>query len=1061
MKKSYTHFICCLFLFQCPFLLWAQNNVGVNTVSPNANAALEVKALGYQGFLMPRLPGSDTTNFSLTASDAGLMFFDNVGKQVLFWTGAAWKRIAASTSSPSLTAQNGLTYTSGTLEMGGSFLKDIFITTDLGGLTFQGSTGKPININNSGSTGTALSMTTATPYGIQVSNSNATGYAISGVSSSAGTGIYAVNTGTGTALYAKSTGGYAAIFSGGNVGIGNTSPSYPLDVTGNVRISSLAGPGIVVANAAGLLSISTATYLSATGTPTDNVVPYWTSGTLSGSGVMNSDANSVSIGTPLNAAYKLYVTTTSTTATALYAKSNGGYAAIFSGGNVGIGNTAPSYPLDVTGNARISGLVGPGIVVASAAGLLSISTATYLSASGTPVDNAMPYWTSGALSGSSVINSDANSVSIGTALNSAYKLYVTTTSTTATALYAKSNGGYAAIFSGGNVGIGNTSPTYPLDVTGNARISGLVGPGFVVANATGLLSISTANYLKASSTAIDYTVPYWTNDTLNGNSTLSSDANSVSIGTALNSAYKLYVTTSSSTATAFYAKSNGGYAGIFTGGFVGIGTTSPSYALDVTGNLRVSSLSGPGIVIADNTGLLSISTAQYLNAVSSTVDNTVPFWTGGDLSASSVLNADANTVSIGDVLNSSYKLYVNAKSPTPALYTIQNGAGAAFYAKSSGGYAGIFTGGNVGIGNLTPNYALDVTGNVRVSGLAGPGVIVSNSAGLLSVSSSNFVTTGGTGTDNTVPYWTSGALSTTSVLNSNATSVSIGAALDNTLKLYVYANTTTSAFYTRQDGNGAAIQGNSYGSGNAIVGLAAGAGNAIYGRSAGAGSSVYADQTGTGIALYANAQSATGTAFYANSSGGYSGIFMGGNVGIGTSAPSTKLHISSTTSPAFRLVDGTQAAGYVLTSDANGNASWQSVAANTKVAFRANSTSGQTMTFGTTQLTYNSVAFNDGGGFSANTFTAPSPGVYHFEVYCLFNPLTSDGRIGAFIDVNGNPVARNYVYASTDYTSASVTVTVKLAAGDQVTASAYNGVGAAQSLYTPAYYNYFAGFKVY
>ena len=45
----------------------------------------------------------------------------------------------------------------------------------------------------------------------------------------------------------------------------------------------------------------------------------------------------------------------------------------------------------------------------------------------------------------------------------------------------------------------------------------------------------------------------------------------------------------------------------------------------------------------------------------------------------------------------------------------------------------------------------------------------------------------------------------------------------------------------------------------------------------------------------------------------------GGNVGIGTSTPTAKLHVGGN----FRLVDGTQSAGYVLTSDANGNASWQ------------------------------------------------------------------------------------------------------------------------------------------
>lgn len=49
----------------------------------------------------------------------------------------------------------------------------------------------------------------------------------------------------------------------------------------------------------------------------------------------------------------------------------------------------------------------------------------------------------------------------------------------------------------------------------------------------------------------------------------------------------------------------------------------------------------------------------------------------------------------------------------------------------------------------------------------------------------------------------------------------------------------------------------------------------------------------------------------------------GGLNGIGTLNPTTKLHVHSTSSPAFRLSDGTNANGKVLSSDADGNASWQ------------------------------------------------------------------------------------------------------------------------------------------
>lgn len=47
-----------------------------------------------------------------------------------------------------------------------------------------------------------------------------------------------------------------------------------------------------------------------------------------------------------------------------------------------------------------------------------------------------------------------------------------------------------------------------------------------------------------------------------------------------------------------------------------------------------------------------------------------------------------------------------------------------------------------------------------------------------------------------------------------------------------------------------------------------------------------------------------------------------GDIGIGTSSPSTKLHVFATQSGAFRLQDGTQANGYILTSDSNGVGTW-------------------------------------------------------------------------------------------------------------------------------------------
>lgn len=62
---------------------------------------------------------------------------------------------------------------------------------------------------------------------------------------------------------------------------------------------------------------------------------------------------------------------------------------------------------------------------------------------------------------------------------------------------------------------------------------------------------------------------------------------------------------------------------------------------------------------------------------------------------------------------------------------------------------------------------------------------------------------------------------------------------------------------------------------------------------------------------------ALGSTFKINRSNGYVGV------GLGTYSVDNTLHVKSTTSGAVKIEDGTQQAGYVLTSDANGVATWQ------------------------------------------------------------------------------------------------------------------------------------------
>jgi hypothetical protein len=74
-----------------------------------------------------------------------------------------------------------------------------------------------------------------------------------------------------------------------------------------------------------------------------------------------------------------------------------------------------------------------------------------------------------------------------------------------------------------------------------------------------------------------------------------------------------------------------------------------------------------------------------------------------------------------------------------------------------------------------------------------------------------------------------------------------------------------------------------------------------------------------GVAAYCLAEEMTLTTYYPSPRGVYDQLRVTGNLGIGTNDPLAKLDVNGT----LRITDGSQASGRVLTSDANGLASWQ------------------------------------------------------------------------------------------------------------------------------------------
>ncbi|QQY33640.1 Uncharacterised protein [Chryseobacterium gleum] len=101
-------------------------------------------------------------------------------------------------------------------------------------------------------------------------------------------------------------------------------------------------------------------------------------------------------------------------------------------------------------------------------------------------------------------------------------------------------------------------------------------------------------------------------------------------------------------------------------------------------------------------------------------------------------------------------------------------------------------------------------------------------------------------------------------------------------------------------------------------------------------------------------------------------VLSNGNVGMGTVSPTNKLDIRSTTNGALKIVDGTQGNARVLTSDANGVATWKDlpVSANTNI-YNSNGTltGARTVAQGTNSLAFTSTATTGTNHFSVDGST--------------------------------------------------------------------------------------------
>ncbi len=324
----------------------------------------------------------------------------------------------------------------------------------------------------------------------------------------AGLGLWGVN---GNDIYATNI---------GNVGIGTSAPgsNYRLDVAGPLKGTS---NGTWAMGVTGMASAG----CGVLGSTSSNGYGVKGTGSVSGStGIYGENVSGTGASGYSNSGTGGYFG--SSAGTGLYVYTTTGNSAIFTGGSVGIGITAPTAQLHVYSN-----VAGQRCIIANAVG----TGATF------GVDASGYY---GVRAAGSYVGLDASSNNTAINAASVYTYGVYATSTNGIAICGNSPNGYAAIFNQGNVGIGLTNPTVKVDIAGGLRAS------------------------SSTTTCI--------------NAAASSNANGGMFTTATGTAG----TFSAGTGTALNASSTSGYAALFGPGKVGIGITNPTELLDVHGNIK-------------------------------------------------------------------------------------------------------------------------------------------------------------------------------------------------------------------------------------------------------------------------------------------------------------------------------------------------------------------------------------------------------------------------------------------------------------------------------------------
>ncbi|MBN3033946.1 MAG: hypothetical protein JW861_00020, partial [Bacteroidales bacterium] len=492
------------------------------------------------------------------------------------------------------------------------------------------------------------------------------------------------------------------------------------------------------------------------------------------------------------------------------------------------------------------------------------------------------------------------------------------------------------------------------------------------------------------------------------------------------------------------------------------GTITANLVGDITGNAAtVTSLSGHNVTELDD--VTSAGSGEIITSTERTnLNNNTDLLnvTPGTVTASKAVVVDGNkdingfrNLQADGAITSGSSIVIDGTGSSYGLITESHG-------KISFDDETLVTMGSIGIGNDTPGYELDVTGDVGVSGNMYM-VATTATEGIIYQGGSTFLHAYGSG--NTFTGAGSGNLSLTGADNTGMGYMSLNSLTEGSDNTAVgeeaMYNTTTGG------GNTAlgyyALINNTSGWENTAVGFSAlgdgvaeltGDGNTAIGVNSmmyttsgsyntalgwASGSSIESGSYNITIGYMADVLDADddyqmniGDIIFANGESSFE------NVGIGNSFPSATLDLVGT----FKYVDGNEGAGKVLTSDANGNATWQTPSGSTSCTYGEMYITDGTSTFGGTANTWYKVTGLTGGyangvSYASDALTVGTAGKYEIIITSSFEGSTGD-TFEAAIGINGT-VNTTHKFkrktSSNDVGSATFHGVYDLSASDAVT----------------------------